>query len=74
MSEVIKLRDKSGIARHTGVDEHGNIWTEFEVDFFAEQSAGECSICGAELLHGWQCMDGGEEVCDVHIEFETEGN
>ncbi len=67
---TIRLTNVEGFARKIGTDEHGNRWIEFEVDAFAEQSAGECSICGAELESGWMCLDGGEEVCDDHIDFE----
>ena len=67
--EAIKLHNIVGIARHTGTDKNGNNWTEFEVDYLANQVDGECSICGATLTSGWVCLDGGEEVCAEHIEF-----
>jgi hypothetical protein len=67
--ETIKLSNVAGIARLSGTDENGCYWIEFEVDYFAEQEPGECSICGAELASGWMCLDGGEEVCSEHIEY-----
>ncbi len=56
-----------------GKDQYGNYWTEFEVDFFAEQLPGECKECGTEIESGWMCLDGGDEVCDSHVSF-TEDN
>jgi len=64
--ETIILTDVRGFACKSGIDQHGNVWTQFEVD----RSPGECSICGAILEFGWMCMDGGEEICDTHIEFK----
>ena len=46
-------------------------WTQFEVDYFAEQDDGECAICGEILTSGWMCLDGGEEICDEHV-YEQE--
>jgi hypothetical protein len=66
--EVIRLHNLQGIARKSGTDDHGNFWVEFEVDVFAEQEAGECSICGESIEVGWLCLDGGDEVCDEHVE------
>lgn len=68
--ETITLKNIEGIARKSGTDEHGNQWIEFEVDAFAEQTTGECSICGAELESGWLCLDGSEEVCNEHITID----
>jgi hypothetical protein len=69
-TEVIRLTlGKDGISRKYGTDENGNVWIEFEVDYFAEQTPGECSVCGAELESGWLCMDGGEEVCEDHVDI-----
>jgi len=51
-----------------GIDEHGNRWVRFEVDYFAQQEPGECAECGNTLESGWLCLDGGYEVCDEHIE------
>ncbi len=68
-NETITLTNIKGIARKSGTDENGNEWIEFEVDAFAEQLPGECSICGAELEEGWQCLDGGDEVCDEHVSY-----
>jgi hypothetical protein len=69
MSETIKLHDVEGFSRKTGTDEHGCMWTTFEVDYAAEQIDGECSICGKTLSSGWHCLDGGEEVCASHISY-----
>jgi len=71
-AEIIRLHNVEGIARKSGTDDHGNAWIEFEVDAFAEQEPGECSICGAELESGWLCLDGGDEVCDEHVTTEPE--
>ena len=69
--ETIKVVDDGqGIARKSGTDPNGCKWIEFEVDAFAMQEAGECFICGAEIESGWLCLDGGEEVCDEHVDFE----
>lgn len=71
--ETIKLHDIQGIARNkSGLDDHNNAWTEFEVDYSAEQEDGECSICGKTLSSGWMCLDGGDEVCDSHVEYAGE--
>jgi len=72
--ETITIHDDGmGISRKSGTDEHGNAWIEFEVDAFAEQEPGTCSICGAELESGWMCLDGGEEVCDEHVKVNPCG-
>ena len=70
--EVIVLHDVGGIAVLDGIDENGSRWMQFEVDEFAEQEPGECSICGAEMTEGWVCLDGGDEVCDEHVFFEED--
>ena len=67
--ETIKLHNVEGIAGHSGTDEYGNNWIEFEVDYFAEQIDGECSICGKVISQGWMCLDGGDEVCAEHIKI-----
>ena len=68
--ETITLHNvERGMCHASGTDEHGNLWTEFEVDHMAEQSSGECCICGAELEEGFMCMDGGEEICHDHVEY-----
>ena len=67
-ADPIRLRDIEGISRLSGTDDDGNKWVQFEVDYLAEQQAGECSICAAVLTQGWMCLDGGEEVCAEHIE------
>jgi hypothetical protein len=66
---TIRLHHIEGIARRTGIDENGNWWTQFEVDTFAEQEPGECCLCGAQLESGWLCLDGGDEVCECHVEY-----
>jgi hypothetical protein len=69
MSKQIQLHDVDGTARLSGEDKDGCMWTQFEVDYFAEQEAGECSICGKEIESGWMCLDGGDEVCDEHVTY-----
>jgi hypothetical protein len=66
---LIRLHDVEGVAKLAGVDDDGLHWVQFEVDEFAEQESGTCSICGAEITSGWLCGDGGEEVCDEHVEI-----
>jgi len=69
-AETITLYDvERGIGRASGTDERGNIWIEFGVDTFADEFPGECSICGAELMEGFTCLDGGEEVCRAHVQY-----
>lgn len=70
--EKIILHDVEGIARLSGTDQHGNVWTQFGVDAFADQTEGECCICGATLSEGWLCLDGGDECCDDHVSFTEE--
>ena len=67
VTSTVYLNNVSGISRLSGVDEHGNSWIQFEVDYFAEQNDGECVICGEILTSGWMCLDGGEEICDEHV-------
>ncbi len=67
-ARIIRFVRTEGISRLTGYDEHGCTWTQFEVDWFAGQEAGQCSICGEQLESGWLCLDdGSQEVCDEHI-------
>ena len=66
---MIKLTNIEGISRLSGTDDQGNAWIQFVVDYFAEQTDGECRICGEPLADGWMCLDGGEEVCSDHVEF-----
>jgi hypothetical protein len=73
MKGAIRLKHMEGLgplsARASGVDKHGCVWIEFEVDLFAEQHPGTCEICGETLMEGWMCLDGGDEVCNIHIEY-----
>lgn len=66
---IITLTNIEGIARLSGTDEAGNKWVQFKVDYFAEQTDGECIICEDTLTSGWLCLDGGEEVCSSHIAY-----
>lgn len=66
---MIQLKNIEGIAKLSGTAENGAIWIQFEVDYLAEQTDGECIICKETLTSGWMCLDGGEEVCSSHIEF-----
>jgi hypothetical protein len=70
--ETITLNTIEGISRLSGTDENGCEWIQFEVDYLAEQEDGECSICGQTLSSGWTCLDGGEEVCDSHVQWTPE--
>jgi hypothetical protein len=70
-SRVIRLHDLDGVDTFTGTDDDGCVWSQFQVDALAEQESGSCSICGATLHSGWHCLDGGEEVCDSHVQFIT---
>jgi hypothetical protein len=67
MSETIVLHNVQGITRKTGTDRHGNQWTEFRVDYLADQVDGQCAICGKAIASGWLCLDGGDEICDKHV-------
>jgi hypothetical protein len=65
---TIKLFDVGGISRLSGNDNHGCIWTQFEVDYYGQQEPGECVLCGNIIpFTGWLCMDGGDEVCEYHV-------
>ena len=67
-AQIIRFIRTEGISRLTGYDEEGLTWTQFEVDWFAGEKAGECCICGEALESGWLCLDdGSQEVCDEHI-------
>ena len=68
---AITIHHAQGVSRLSGTDYQGNIWTQFEVDYLAEQEDGECAICHAVLTEGWMCLDGGDEVCSRHIRFPT---
>ena len=67
--ETVTLTNVQGIARKSGTDCDGNVWTQYEVDYLAEQEDGECTICGEQLQDGWLCLDGGDEVCNYHVEI-----
>lgn len=67
--ELIVLTDIEGISRLSGTAENGAKWIQFEVDYLAEQTEGECSICRKSLVDGWMCLDGGDEVCSSHIKL-----
>lgn len=64
---VIHLQSIDGQATLTGIDDHGGVWTSFTVDPLAGQEPGTCAICGEAMLTGWQCLEGGEEVCNAHV-------
>lgn len=71
--EKILLHDVEGIARKSGVDQHGCRWMEFTVDYGALEEDGECSICGKTISAGWLCLDGGDEMCAKHVELPDDG-
>jgi hypothetical protein len=69
VGDKIKLVAVGGIARKHGTEAGSKaVWVEFDVDAFADQEPGTCSICGATLETGWMCLDGGEEVCREHVD------
>jgi hypothetical protein len=71
--DVVRLKGIEGISRLSGEEAGtGCQWTQFTVDYGAEQEDGECSICGATLRSGWLCLDGGEEVCSKHVHYVSE--
>lgn len=65
--ETITLTNVEGIARKSGTDQNGANWIQFDVDTLAEQQPGKCDICGRNIMHGWLCLDGGDEVCNRHV-------
>jgi hypothetical protein len=67
---IIRLHNLDGVDMHTGTDKHGCIWSQFLVDALAEQEPGTCAICGAILHSGWHCLDGGDEVCNAHVQID----
>ena len=67
MAKQITLTQVTGVARRSGTDPSGNVWIEFAVDSFADELPGECCLCHRLLWSGWQCLDGGDEVCDRHV-------
>ena len=73
---MITLHNIQGSSRKSGTDHQGNVYIQFEVDYFAEQQTGECADCGTEIESGWLCLDGGEEYCDAHVRYcvESERN
>lgn len=70
-AEIIRLCKIEGTARLSGEDTEGGHWTQFEVDYLAQEEDGECNICGAVLSSGWLCLDGGDEICDEHVVYTT---
>lgn len=64
---TIHLQSIEGEATRTGIDDQGCAWAQFSVDPLAEQEPGVCAICGEVITHGWQSLDGGEEVCNAHV-------
>ena len=61
---AITITVTGGISRLDGVCNEGANWTQFEVDYLAEQTDGECSECNKTISEGWLCLDGGEEACN----------
>ena len=64
---MIQLKNIEGIAKLSGTAENGAIWIQFEVDYLAEQTDGECIICKETLTSGWMCLDGADDICDEHV-------
>lgn len=62
---MISITITGGISRLDGVCDEGAEWTQFEVDYLAEQTDGECEICNKTINQGWLCLDGiNVEVCN----------
>ena len=49
-------------ANRHGVCDDGAYWTEFDVDYLAEQIDGQGEMCNKTSNNGWRCHDGGEEA------------
>ena len=61
---AITITITGGISRLDGVCNEGAEWTQFQVDYLAEQTDGECVECNKTISEGWLCLDGGEEACN----------
>ena len=61
---AITITVTGGISRLDGVCNAGANWKQFEVDYLAEQTDGECVECNKTINEGWLCLDGGEEACN----------
>jgi hypothetical protein len=69
MLPTIQLHHDDYTGIYTERTDGGDVtFTPFIVDYFAEQTDGECSLCGLTIDAGWLCLDGGEEFCNGHIE------
>ena len=65
---MIELHNVYGIAVKSGQTDDGNQYTQFFVDYLAEQTDGECTECGAVIDMGWMNMEcAGEEYCFNHV-------
>jgi hypothetical protein len=71
MSTIIQLHNIFGIWFLQGTDDHGNAYTQFEVDASDGERPEECAMCGANLESGrnWLCLDDNNEYCDSHISY-----
>ncbi len=67
--EQITLHGVEGFVRKSGIDENGNEWVQFDVDYLAEQVPGNCVICSNEIESGFMCLDDGDEVCSYHVKY-----
>jgi hypothetical protein len=83
--ETVKLTNVEGFARLSGTDQHSNLWVQFEVDPFTTNGLDmvngddnfsldyefeeTCPECGTAMTSGWLCMDGGESLCNDHVEI-----
>ncbi len=56
-------------ANRHGVCDDGAYWTEFDVDYLAEQIDGQCEMCNKTINNGWRCHDGGEEACNECVKI-----
>ncbi len=65
---MIVLHNISGIGTKSGQTHNGNQFTQFFVDYAAEQLDGECAQCGVVIDMGWMNMEcAGEEYCFEHV-------
>lgn len=63
----LRLHDVQGLTLQSGYDDDGTVWRQFTVDAFAGEAPARCVWCGADLAGGWQCLTGGDAVCDRHV-------
>lgn len=62
---AVVLVTVDGIGHKHGDDIHGQHWTESQ--YVGDGTPEDCCYCGATVLDGWQCLDGGEVCCSSHV-------